>query len=98
MVYKIAISNWFQGFCAGDFSVKDEQRAGRPVNNNDDKINGICYKNPNNTTCRTAQKFDVSHTCIEKHLKQVAYVIKLDLYVPRELNLFRGKVHLLLRC
>ena len=33
-----------------------------------------------------AEKLNISHTCIERHLKQLGYVNKLDIWVPHKLN------------
>ena len=33
--------NWFEKFCSGDFSLKDEQRSGQPNEVDDDQIKAI---------------------------------------------------------
>ena len=33
-----------------------------------------------------AEKLNISHTCVKRHLKQLGYVNKLDIWVPHELN------------
>ena len=33
-----------------------------------------------------AEKLNISHTCVERHFKQLGYVNKLDIWVPYELN------------
>ena len=42
--------------------------------------------NQRSTTREIAEKLNISHTCVEKHLKQLGYVNKLDIWVPRKLN------------
>ena len=34
------------------------------------------------TTRQIAEKLNLSHTCVERHLKQLGYVNKLDIWVP----------------
>lgn len=78
--------NWFAKFRSGDFSLKDEQRSGRPVEVDDDQIKALIDADRHSTTREIAGKLDVSHTCIEKRLKELGYVKKLDLWVPHELK------------
>ena len=42
--------------------------------------------NRSSTTREIAEKFNISHTCVERHLKQLGYVNKLDIWVPHKLN------------
>ena len=43
-------------------------------------------KNRRSTTREIAEKLNISHTCVGRHLKQVGYVNKLDIWVPHRLN------------
>lgn len=65
---------WFAKFRSGDFSLKDEPRSGRPVEVHDDQIKAIIDSDRHSTTREIAEKLDVSHTCIEKRIKQLGYV------------------------
>ena len=38
------------------------------------------------TTREIAEKLSISHTCVERYLKQYGYVNKLDISVPHKLN------------
>ena len=42
--------------------------------------------NRRSTTRQIAEKLNISHTCVESHLKQLGYVNKLDIWVPHKLN------------
>ena len=42
--------------------------------------------NQRSTTREIAEKLKISHTCVEKHLKQFGYVNKFDILVPQKLN------------
>ena len=46
--------NGFARFRSGDFHLKDAPRSGRPTEIDDDKIK--------------AEKLNISHTCVERHL------------------------------
>ena len=37
-------------------------------------------------TREIAKKLNISHTCVERLLKQLGYVNKLDIWVPHKLN------------
>ena len=76
--------NWFARFRSGDFDLKDAPRSGRPTEVDDDKIRAMIENNRHSTTLQIAQKLNISHTCVERHLKQLGYVNELDIWVPHE--------------
>lgn len=78
--------NWFAKFRSGDFSLKNVQRSGRPIEVDETHIKAIIDSDRHSTTREIAEKLNVSHTCIQKKLKQLDYVKKLDLWVPHQLN------------
>ncbi|XP_037884454.1 histone-lysine N-methyltransferase SETMAR-like [Glossina fuscipes] len=78
--------NWFEKFRSGDFCLKDEQRSGRPVVLNEVEIKIIIEADRHVTTRKIAEKLNVSYTAIEKRLKRVGLVKKLDIWVPHDLN------------
>ncbi|KFM73857.1 Histone-lysine N-methyltransferase SETMAR, partial [Stegodyphus mimosarum] len=78
--------NWFAKFRSGDFSLKDKKRFARSVEVDADLIRAIIDSDRHSTTREIAEKFHVSHTCIENHLKQLGYVQTLDTWVPHELK------------
>ena len=78
--------NWFARFRYGDFYLKDEPRSGRPTEVNDDKIKAMIKNNQRRTTREIAEKLHLSHTCVERHLKQLGYLNKIDIWVPHKLN------------
>ena len=85
--------NWFAKFRSGDFSVKNAQRSGRPVEVDESHIKAIIDSDRHSTTREIAEKLNVSHTCIQKKLKQLGHVKKLDLSVPHQLK----EIHLMQR-
>ena len=78
--------NWFARFRSGDFDLKDIPRSGRPTEIDDDKIKAIIENNQRSTTREIAEKLNISHTCVERYLKQLSYVSKIDIWVPHKLN------------
>ncbi|KAK1137358.1 hypothetical protein K0M31_001870 [Melipona bicolor] len=78
--------NWFERFRSGDFSLKNAQRSGRPVEVDETHIKAIIDSDRHSTTRDIAEKLNVSHTCIEKKLKTLGYVKKLDLWIPHQLK------------
>lgn len=78
--------NWFVKFRSGDFSLKDNKRSGRAMDVDDNLIKSIIATNRHSTTREIAEKLNVSHTCIEKHLQQLGFSKKLDIWVPHELK------------
>ena len=78
--------NWFARFRSGDFDFKHAPRSRRPTEVDDDKIKVMIENNRRSTTQEIAEKLNISHTCVERHLKQLGYVNKLDIWVPQTLN------------
>ena len=78
--------NWFARFRSGDFDLKDSPRARRPIEVDDDKIKAMIESNQRSTTRVIAEKLNISHTRVQRHLKQLGYVNKLDIWVPHKLN------------
>ena len=83
--------NWFARFRSGDFDLKDAPRSGCPIEVDDDKIKAMIENNRRSTTREIAEKLNISHTCVERHLKQLGYVNKLYIWVPRKIE--RNSTH-----
>ncbi|EFN82317.1 Histone-lysine N-methyltransferase SETMAR, partial [Harpegnathos saltator] len=60
----------FARFRSGDFSLKNAQRSGRPVEVDETHTKAIINSDLHSTTRDIAEKLNVSHTCIEKNLKK----------------------------
>ena len=78
--------NWFVRFRSGDFDLKDAPRSGRPTEVDDNKIETMIENNRRSKAREIAEKLNILHKCVERHLKQLGYVNKLDMWVPRKLN------------
>ena len=73
-------------FRSGNFDLKDAPRSGRPTEVDDDKIKAMIENNRRSTTREIAEKLNISHTYVERHLKQLGYFNKLDIWVTHKLN------------
>ena len=78
--------NWFARFRYENFNLKDAPRFGRTTEIDDDKIKAMIEDNRRSMTREIAEKLNISHTCVERHLKELGYVDKLDIWVPHKLN------------
>ncbi|OAD62534.1 Histone-lysine N-methyltransferase SETMAR [Eufriesea mexicana] len=78
--------NWFAKFHSGDISLKSAQQSGLPVEVDETRIKAIIDSDLHSTTREIAEKLNVSHTCIQKKLKRLGYVKKLDLWIPHRLK------------
>ena len=76
--------NWFARFRSGDFDLKDAPRSGRPTEVDDDEVKAMIENNRRSTTREIADKLNILNTCVERYLKQLGYVIKLDIWVPHK--------------
>ena len=59
--------NWFAKFRSGDFSLKNAQRSGRPIEVDETHIKAIIDTDRHSTTLEITEKLNVSHTCIQKN-------------------------------
>ena len=84
--YLLFCIDWFARFCSGNFDFKAAPRSGNLIEVDDYKIKAMLENNPRSTIQEIAEKLNISHTCVERHLKQLGYVNKLDIWVPHELN------------
>ena len=78
--------NWFARFRSGDFDLKNASRFGHPTEVDSDKIEAMIENNQRSTTRKIAENLNISHTCVGRHLKQLGYVNKLDIWVPHKLS------------
>ena len=63
--------NWFVLFRSGDFGLKDAPRSRHPTEVDDDKIKAMIENNRRRMTREIAEKLNISHICVERHLKQL---------------------------
>ncbi|KAF6130886.1 hypothetical protein HJG60_007843 [Phyllostomus discolor] len=77
---------WFAKFRAGDFSVDDAPRSGRPVEVDSNQIKTLIENNQHYTTREIADILKISKSSVENHLHQLGYVNRFDVWVPRKFS------------
>ena len=78
--------NWSARFRSGDFDLKNAPRSGCLTEVDDDEIRAMIENSRRSTIPEVAEKLKISHTCVERDLKQLGYINKLDIWVPHKLN------------
>ena len=73
-------------FCAGDFSLDNAPRSGRPVEVDSDQIETIIENNQCYTMLKIADILKISKSSNENHLHQLGYVNRFDVWVPHKLG------------
>ena len=73
-------------FCAGDFSLDNAPRLGKPVEVDSDQIEILIENNQHYTTWERADILKISKPSIENHLHQLGYVHHFDVWVPHKLS------------
>ena len=71
-------------FHAGDFSLDDAPRLGRPVEVDRDQIETLFENNQCYTTWEIANILKISKSSIENRLHQLGYVNRFDVWVPHK--------------
>ena len=78
--------NWFDEFCYGDFSLKDEQRSARPNEVHDDQIKPIIESDRHVTVRENEEMLKIPKSTIDRHIQRLELVKKLDIWIPHELK------------
>ncbi|EFN78757.1 Histone-lysine N-methyltransferase SETMAR, partial [Harpegnathos saltator] len=77
---------WYANFRPGDFDVNDAPRSGRPIEINSSDIKSIIEVNPSQSVREIATTLNISHTSVEKHLRQMGYFSRVNVWVPHKLT------------
>ena len=72
----------FAKFHAGDFSLDDAPRSGRPVEVDSDQIEALIENNQRYTTWKIADILKISKSSVKNHLPQLGHVNCFDVWVP----------------
>ena len=78
--------NWFDKFGSRDFSLKDEQRSGRPNEVDEDQIKAIIESDCHINVREIEEMLKISKSTIDRHIQHVGLVKKLDIWIPHELK------------
>ena len=76
----------FAKFFAGDFSLDDAPRSGRPVEVDSDQIETLIENHQQYTTWEIADILKISKSSTENHFHQLGYVNRFDVWVPHKLS------------
>lgn len=79
--------NRFQKFKAGDRSLEDRPRSGRPSAIDDDILLNILKENPFLTSSEIAEKLNVAQQTVSDHIQRLGLVYKYSQWVPKELTI-----------
>ena len=77
---------WFAKFCVGDFSLDIAPRLGRPDEVDNNQIKTLIENNQHYTTQEIVSILKISKPRAEKHLHQLGYVNRFDVWVPHNLS------------
>ena len=77
---------WFAKFRAGDFSLDDAPRLGRPVEVHSHQIETLIENNQCYTTREIADILKIPKSNVENQMHQLGYVNRFDVWVPRKLS------------
>ena len=77
---------WFVKCRAGDFSLDDAPRSGRPAEVDSNQIETVIEKNQCYTMQEIADTLKISKSSAENHWHQLGYVNRFDVWVPGKLS------------
>ena len=83
---------WFKKFCKGDKGLEDEKHSDWPLEVDNDQLRGIIKADSLTTTQKVAEDFNINHSTVIRHLKQIGKVKKLSTWVPHELTKYQKRL------
>ncbi|XP_015185986.1 PREDICTED: histone-lysine N-methyltransferase SETMAR-like [Polistes dominula] len=81
-----AVRNWFVKFRSGDMTLKDEPRARRPSDFDDNLLKAVLEQNPRQSTRCIAERLNTSQSTVIRHLGKLGKISKLGVWVPYNLS------------
>lgn len=86
IISKTAVYDWFERFKAGDESLEDQPRSGRPPELDDNELRELVESNPRLTTRELASRLGCGQTTVVNHLAKIGKVPKWGTWVPHQLS------------
>ena len=83
----LTCKRWYQKFRQGDFSLKDESRAGRPEKIETDELQALLDINSTQTEKELAEQLGVMQQAISVRLHRMGKVQKVEFY-KKKLRIF----------
>lgn len=77
---------WFSRFKNGHFNLNDEERSGRPIKLDEDRLNDLLHENPRQSTRELAVQLACDQKTVVNHLHSMGKVQKLGAWVPHALS------------
>ncbi|GFX65757.1 histone-lysine N-methyltransferase SETMAR [Trichonephila clavipes] len=81
---------WFSKFRAGDLSLQENDRSGRPSEMDNDVLRSMLGNNPHLTSREIAEEFGIHHThtrtTFGDYIKSLGFVLKQSVWIPHELT------------
>jgi histone-lysine N-methyltransferase SETMAR len=87
---KSSVGEWFKRFNAGDLSLEDKPRSGRPTMLDESDLQAALDAEPSSSSRELATDLGVSHTTVLNHLHQLDFVHKKPRQDPHELTEAQG--------
>ena len=75
---------WFVKFCAGDFSLDDAPRVGRPLEVDSDQVKTLIENNQCYTMREIAYILKIFKSKVENYLYQLDFLNHFDVWVPHK--------------
>ena len=73
--------NWFDKFRSADFSLKDEQRPGRPNEVDNEQIKAIIESDCHVTLRQIEEMLKIPKSTIDRHIQRLELVKKLNIWI-----------------
>ena len=80
------VNRWFNHFAAGDTSIDEKERPGRPLSVNEEELLCGVKENPGATTRELATTVGCSQQSIVSHLHDLGYRKVLSQWIPHQLT------------
>ncbi|GFX46202.1 histone-lysine N-methyltransferase SETMAR [Trichonephila clavipes] len=77
---------WFSKLRAGDLSLQESDRSGRPSKMDNDVLISMLENNPHLTSREIAEEFGIHHTTVGDYIISLGFVFKQSVWVPHELT------------
>ncbi len=77
---------WFAKFRSEDIILTDKSRSGRPLDFNDEALQGLLDADARETTCELTKQLNCSHAPVARHLHALGKLHKYRSSVPRQLS------------
>ncbi|GFU92738.1 histone-lysine N-methyltransferase SETMAR [Trichonephila clavipes] len=77
---------WFSKFRAGDLSLQESHRSGRPSKIDNNVLRSMLENNALLTSRKMTEEYGIHHTTVGDYIKYLGFVLKQSVWVPHELT------------